>query len=116
MTFSDGRARAVSVPEGSAALEAQAILPGSTVIAAFQNLSAHELLVPDRSVDSDVVVCGDEREAKSMVMRLAEKIKGVRAIDGGGLQYARYVEDFTALLLNINRIYRAHSTLKIGGI
>jgi predicted dinucleotide-binding enzyme len=67
-------------------------------------------------VDSDVVVCADDAEAKRVVMALAEKIEGVRAIDGGGLENARYVEDFTALLLNINRIYKAHSSLKIAGI
>ena len=47
---------------------------------------------------------------------LAEKIDGVRAVDGGGLENARYVEDFTALLLNINRIYKAHSAVRIAGI
>ena len=40
----------------------------------------------------------------------------VRAVNGGGLEYSRYVEDFTALLLNINRIYKAHSAIKIAGI
>ena len=116
VVFSNGKASAVPVPEGSAALEAQSILKDAVVVAAFQNISARDLLVPTESVDSDVVVCADEEEAKGVVMRLAEKIKGVRTIDGGGLENARYVEDFTALLLNINRIYKAHSNLKIGGI
>jgi len=111
-----GRARAVRVDEGSAALQAQAILRDSRVAAAFQTISARDLLVPDRSIDSDVVVCADDAEAKKTAMELAGKIDGLRAVDGGGLDNARYVEDFTALLLNINRIYKAHSSLRITGI
>ncbi len=116
IVFEKGKARAVAVEEGSAALQAKAILPVSRVVAAFQNISARDLLEPDRSVDSDVVVCADDEEAKRVVMRLAESINGVGAVNGGGLENARYVEDFTALLLNINRIYKAHSKIKIAGI
>ena len=116
LAFEKGRARAIPVEEGSVALQAQAILPDSTVAAAFQTISAQDLLVPDRRIDSDVVVCADDGEAKRVVMRLAESIREVRAVDGGGLENARYVEDFTALLLNINRIYKAHSSLRIAGI
>jgi NADPH-dependent F420 reductase len=111
-----GRAKAVPVEEGSAALQAQSVLPDARVVAAFQTVSAQELLVPDRAIDSDVVVCSEDAEARETVMGLAEKIQGVRAVNGGGLENARYVEDFTALLLNLNRIYKAHSTIKIGGI
>jgi len=116
LAFSKGRARAISVEEGSAAQQAQAILADSTVVAAFQNISAEELLKPDKPIDCDVVVCADDRDSRDVVMRLAEKIKGVRAVNGGGLDNARYVEDFTALLLSINRIYKAHSMIKIVGI
>ena len=50
------------------------------------------------------------------VMELAQLIKNVRAVDGGALENARYVEEFTALLLNINRIYKGRSMVKILGI
>ena len=116
LTFVKGKAAAMRVEEGSVALQAQAILPESTVVAAFQTVSARDLLVPDLPIDSDVVVCADEEESKKLVVGLAEKIEGVRAVDGGGLENARYVEDFTALLLNINRTYKAHSSLRIVGI
>ena len=116
LAFSNGQAQAIRVPEGSVALEAQSILPDSRVVAAFQTVSAKELLVPDRSIDSDVVVAADDAVAKRTVMVLAEKITGIRSVDGGGLANARYIEDFTALLLNINRIYKANSMLKIVGI
>ena len=116
LAFSRGRASAVRVEEGSAALQAQAILPDTTVAAAFQNVSAEDLLVPDKPIDSDVIVCADDADARQLVMDLAERIEGVRAVNGGGLANARYVEDLTALLLNLNRIYKAHSSIRITGI
>ncbi len=116
LSFDGGKVTAVRVDEGSAALQAQAVLTQSSVVAAFQTISARDLLVPERPIDSDVVVCSDADDAKSLVIELAEKIQGVRGVDGGGIENARYVEDFTALLLNINRIYKAHSAVKIVGI
>ena len=116
MEFNKGRASAIIVEEGSAALESQAILAESTIVAAFQNVSAEDLLVPDKSIDSDVIVCADDAEAKERVMKMVEMIKGARAVNGGGLANARYVENLTALLVTINRIYKAHSSIKITGI
>ena len=116
LAFSKGIASAVRVEAGSAALEAQEIAPDATHTAAFHNVSAQELLAPDRSLDTDIVVFGDDADAKRKVMDLAETIKGARGVDGGGLENARYCEDLTALLLNINRIYKAHSMIKIVGI
>ncbi|MDA0770349.1 MAG: NADPH-dependent F420 reductase [SAR202 cluster bacterium Casp-Chloro-G4] len=116
LAFDKGRASAMRVEAGSAAEEARDILPNSPMVAAFHNISAQELLIPDRALDTDVVVCADDSEAKQKVMALADAISGVRAVDGGGLANARYVEDLTALLLNINRIYKAHSMIKIVGI
>lgn len=116
LAFSRGQVSAINVAEGSAAQQAQATLPNSRVVAAFQNISAETLLIPDRAIESDVIVCSDDAEAKLQVIALADIIQGARGVDGGSLQNARYVEDFTALLLNINRIYKAHSTIKIVGI
>ena len=116
LAFSKGVARAIAVAEGSAALEAQAVVSGSTVVAAFQTISGHDLLVPDRPIESDVVVCADDVQAREVVMSLAERIEGVRAVNGGGLQNACYVENLTVLLLNINRLYSARSAIKIVGI
>ena len=116
LRFSRGVASAVEVEEGSAAQQAQIILPNSKVVGAFHNLSAEDLMRPNVAIVSDVIVCADDREAKTRVMELAESINAVRAVDGGGLQNSRYVEELTALLININRIYKAHSTIKIVGI
>ena len=116
LTFSKGVARAIPIEEGSAALEAQAVLTGATVVAAFQTISAHDLLEPNTPVDSDVIVCSDDSDARALVMDLAERIEGIRAVDGGGLGNAGYVENFTALLLNINRRYKVRSAIRIAGI
>ena len=88
----------------------------SRIVAAFQNISAENLLVPDKSIDSDVIVCADDADARERVMKMAETIKGARAVNGGGLANARYVENLTARLVTINRIYKAHSSIKITGI
>ena len=111
-----GRARALSVEEGSAAMQAQQLLPSSFVVAAFQNISAADLVVPDRVVEGDVVVCSDHSGPKELVMDMVRKIRDLRPVDGDGLENAKYVEEFTALLLNINRIYKGHSMIKIVGI
>ena len=116
LTFRRGVAKAVDVEAGSAAEEAQQILPNSLVVGAFQNLSAEELLQPNVSIDADVVVCGGDLAAKTRVMELAETIAGVRGVDGGSLANSQYVENLTALLININRIYKAHSSIRIVGI
>ena len=116
LRFSRGVASAVEVEEGSAAQQAQVLLPNSKVVGAFHNLSAEDLMRPNVAIVSDVIVCADDKNAKSRVMELAGTINAVRAVDGGGLQNSRYVEELTALLININRIYKAHSTIKIVGI
>ena len=116
MSFSGGRATAIAVEDGSASMEAQRMLPDSNVVAAFQNVSAVELIVPDRIMEGDVVVCSDDAEAKESVMGIVRKIKDLRPVDGGGLENSRYVEQLTVLLVSINRIYKAHSMIKIVGI
>ncbi|MFQ5860206.1 MAG: NADPH-dependent F420 reductase, partial [Dehalococcoidia bacterium] len=116
LEYVGGRPRVLEVAEGSAAMQAQHLLPQSRVVAAFHSVSAVDLLVPHRAIEGDVVVCADDREAKEQVMRLAERIQQLRAIDGGDLQNARYVEGLTALLLHINRIYKGRSMIKVVGI
>ncbi|SUZ55546.1 uncharacterized protein METZ01_LOCUS8400 [marine metagenome] len=117
MKFERGKgASAVEVEVGSAAQEAQGMLPDSLVVAAFQNASAEELLDPNVTMEGDVVVCSDHPEAKKLVMGLADKIKDLRGVDGGSLVNAKYVEQITPLLVNINRIYKIHAGIKIVGI
>ena len=117
MAFERGKgARAVEVEAGSAAQEAQQLLPDSRVVAAFQNVSAEELQETGHAMEGDVVVCSDHADAKRLVMGLADKINNLRGVDGGSLANAKYVEQITPMLVNINRIYKVHSSIKIVGI
>jgi 8-hydroxy-5-deazaflavin:NADPH oxidoreductase len=104
------------VPEGSAAEAIQRVLAESQVVAAFKNESAEELNVVEHPVEGDIVVCSDHAEARSRVMALVNRLPRYRAVDGGPLINARSVEAITALLLNINRRYRAVTSIKILGL
>ena len=114
--FSGGQVHMLPVEEGSAAMQAQALLPGSRVVAALQTVSAHSLLEPATAIEGDVVTCADDEEAKALVMSLVERISALRAVDGGALSNSRYVEGITALLININRLYKARSGIRITGV
>jgi NADPH-dependent F420 reductase len=115
MAFESGRATLSRVPEGSAAQQAQALLPKSTIVAAFQNLSAKKLL-RGGPLEADVVVCADDADARKQVMGLAEAIEGVRGINGGPLANAQLVEGITVLLVSINRAYKTNAGIRIVGV
>lgn len=97
----------VHVPEGvSAGQEAQALLgEGVRVVSAFQNISAHHLKDPDKPIDSDVLVCGDDRGACDDVIRLAEAA-GMRGLYAGPLANSVAVEGLTPVLLGLGKQYR----------
>jgi 8-hydroxy-5-deazaflavin:NADPH oxidoreductase len=107
---------ALEVPDGSAAQEAAALLPGSTVVAAFHHVSAVVLNDPEvGSVDTDVLVLGEaeHRDATDLVRALADAIPGVRGVYAGRLRNARQVEALTANLIAINRRYQAHAGIRV---
>jgi NADPH-dependent F420 reductase len=112
-----GRAtRTLGVWQGSAAQQAAELVPdGVPVVAAFHNTSA-DVLRGDDSVDCDVIVCSDDREAARKVRALARKIPGIRSLDGGKLENARIVEQITALLIGFNIRHKGHSGLRITGL
>jgi 8-hydroxy-5-deazaflavin:NADPH oxidoreductase len=102
------------VAEGSAAEQAQGLLPDSTVIAAFHHVSA--VLLTDPEVDSfelDVLVLGEVREAVDTVIGLVNAIPGMRGIYAGRLRNAGQVEALTANLIAINRRYKAHAGIRV---
>jgi NADPH-dependent F420 reductase len=114
MGFDDKGAFALTVAEGSAAQQAAALLPDSTVVAAFHHVSAMLLLDPDvTALETDVLVLGDEREATDLVQALVDRVAGMRGIYGGRLRNAGQVEALTANLVSINRRYKAHAGLRI---
>lgn len=115
--FDKGGAFALRVSEGSAAEQAQAVLPDSTVVAAFHHISAKLLLDPEVStIEGDVLVVGDEREATDLVQELAGKIPGMRGVYAGKLRNAGQVEAFTANLISMNRRYKGHAGVHITDI
>jgi NADPH-dependent F420 reductase len=109
-------ARAVDLADGSAAEEAQRIAPKAKVISAFHHLDGKELQKVDRPMQGDVLVCGDHKTAKKKVLDLVEQIEWVRALDAGPLSNARYLENWTVVLVHLNKLYKAHSGVRITGI
>jgi 8-hydroxy-5-deazaflavin:NADPH oxidoreductase len=117
MGFDAQGAYPLPVPEGSAAQQAAAVLPDTTVVGAFHHVSAVLLLDPEIEwMDLDVLVLGDDRPATDLVARLASKIPGVRGVYGGRLRNCGQVEALTANLVSINRRYKAHAGLRITDI
>jgi len=105
---------ALDVEEGSAALQAASVLPGVRVVGAFHHVSA--VLLLDESVetlDTDVLVVGDDRAATDTAQALANRIPGMRGIYAGRLRNARQVEAMTANLISMNRRYKAHAGLRV---
>ena len=99
--------RRLRIPAGgSATEEAQALLGSETrVVAAFQNVS-HTHLGHGGAAACDVLVCGDDADARQEAIKLAELL-GLRGIDAGPARNARIVEGLTILLMGINRRYKA---------
>jgi NADPH-dependent F420 reductase len=104
----------LDVPEGSVAQQAAALLPDSKVVGAFHHLSA--ALLEDLSkptLDGDVMVVGDDREAMDLVQALAGQLPGMRGIYAGRLRNARQVEALTVNLVSVNRRYKAHAGIRV---
>lgn len=115
--FDKQGAFALKVEEGSAAQQAAALLPDSTVVAAFHHISAVLLLDTDvDAIETDVLVLGDNREATDTVQALASRIPGIRGVYGGRLRNAGQVEAMTANLISMNRRYKAHAGVRITDI
>jgi 8-hydroxy-5-deazaflavin:NADPH oxidoreductase len=115
--FDSRGAYPLPVPEGSAAEQAAAVLPGSRVVGAFHHVSAVLLLDPEvAELDLDVLVLGDDREATDLVQALAARIPGVRGVYAGRLRNCGQVEALTANLVSVNRRYKAHAGLRITDI
>src|ERR1700674_837875 len=89
-------------PAGSATEEAQEFLgPGTKVVAAFQNVAAHLLRDPKHAIDCDILVCGNDVEAKKTIIDLIGKM-GMKGYDVGTADSARVVEGLTSILIRLN--------------
>ena len=85
------------------------------VIAGLHSLAASNL-GGDDAPDEDTLVCGDDPDAKALVLELAGRVTSGRAIDAGPLASARSLEGMTAVIVNVNKRYRAHAGLRITGV
>jgi NADPH-dependent F420 reductase len=101
----------------SAAERAQALLPESPVVGAFHHLSATTLIGEAEDLDhEDVLVCGDDVDAKRQVIELAAAVTGKPGIDAGALRLARQLEPLTAVLISVNKKYKVRSGIAVVGL
>jgi predicted dinucleotide-binding enzyme len=85
------------------------------VIAGLHSLAASNLGGVD-APDEDALICGDDPDAKGIVLELAGKLTTGRAVDAGPLASARALEGMTAVIVNVNKRYRAHAGLRVTGL
>ena len=85
------------------------------VVAGLHSLAASNL-AGEELPDEDALVCGDDQPAKAVALELAARLISGRAIDAGPLASARTLEGMTALLVNVNRRYKAHAGLRLTGL
>lgn len=85
------------------------------VVAGLHSLAASNL-GGDEAPDEDTLVCGDDPGAKAAALELAGKVTSGRAIDAGPLASARALEGMTAVIVNVNRRYKAHAGLRVTGV
>jgi 8-hydroxy-5-deazaflavin:NADPH oxidoreductase len=107
---------ALTAARGSIAATLQAAVPDIKVAAACHHLPAGTLADLDATLEADVLVCSDHSDATAATCALLAGIDGLRPLDAGSLESAGAIEAFTAVLVTLNIRYKAHSTLRLGGI
>lgn len=108
----------VQLPNGGSAVEAiQTLLgPDVKVVSAFQNISAHHLKKLDHTIDCDVLVCADDKDAAERVIELAKAI-GLGAWYAGVLANSVVTEGLTSVLIALNQRYKVPgSGIRITGV
>jgi NADPH-dependent F420 reductase len=85
------------------------------VVAGLHSLAA-ATLGGDEPPDEDALVCGDDVAAKQLALELADKVCAGRALDAGPLASARALEGLTAVIVNLNKKYKAHAGIRITGV
>ena len=115
VVFRDGRPLAEPGPISLAEVAAHEA-PEARVVAALHTVSARLLARVDESLDEDTLVCGDDDDAKARVIELCQELVAGRAVDCGPLTSARSLETLTAALLNVNRLRRSNTGIRVTGI
>ena len=85
------------------------------VVAGLHSLAASNLGA-EEPPDEDALVCGDDAEAKALALELAGRLTTGRAVDAGPLASARALEGLTAVIVNVNRRYKAHAGIRVTGL
>ena len=107
----------LDVAQGSAAEAAAALVPDARVVGAFHHVSAVSLWGEEEFLDhEDVLVCGDDAEAKAVAIELARPVTGRDGVDAGALRLARQLEPLTAVLISINKRYKTRSGIAVSGV
>jgi 8-hydroxy-5-deazaflavin:NADPH oxidoreductase len=116
-TLSGKATRMLGIWQGSAAQQAQELLPeGVRVVSALHTVSAASLSDLDHELAEDVLICGDDRADKQAAALLIERIAGLRCVDCGPLEMARITESLTALLISVNVRYKTHAGVRLTGL
>jgi len=117
-TASGGKpTRMIGVWQGSAAQQAAELVPdGVDVVSALHTVSASSLADLGRTLEEDVLVCGDRREAKQAAIALISRIDGLRPLDAGRLELSRITESLTALMISVNVKHKTHAGIRITGV
>ena len=87
---------------------------GAPVAAGLHSIAAASL--DDEPPDEDALVCGDDPRAKELALGFAAKLVAGRALDAGPLASARALEGLTAVIVNLNRRYKAHAGIRVTGV
>jgi NADPH-dependent F420 reductase len=107
----------LEVPGGSAAETLAALVPAARVVGAFHHVSAVSLWGDRDFLDhEDVLVCGDDQDAKDLVRELARAVTSRAGVDAGRLRIARQLEPWTAVLISINKRYKVRSGTRVSGL
>jgi len=113
-----GRAtRLLGVWQGSAAEQAAEMVPdGVRVVSGLHTVSAALLTDLDHALGEDVLVCGDRKDDRQVLVDLVDRIEGLRGVHAGSLEMARIAEALTPLLISINVRHKAHAGIRITGL
>lgn len=105
--------RLLGVPQGSAAEQAQEMVPeGVSVVSALHSVSAQKLGDLAVELDEDVPVCGDRGEDKRRVAEMIGRVRGLRPVNAGPLEAARLIEGLTPLLISVNSRNKTHAGIR----
>jgi NADPH-dependent F420 reductase len=112
LVFKDGQPMAETGPVSLAeivALEA----PTARVVSGFHTISSRNLARLDHELHEDVLVCGDDEEAKAIVTEFGSQLVTGRVVDAGALYVSRWLETLAVVLLNVNKRYKASTGISI---